>query len=86
MPALAGRAALVTVEIRVPSLAFYLDRVPEVLEMHELEERLLRDDAPIFVFADIDVPDVPAGAWERLAEIGRGGKYVAFEKRPSNIQ
>ena len=38
VPELREPRPLVTVEVRVPSLMFYLDRVPEVLEMHRLEE------------------------------------------------
>jgi 4-amino-4-deoxy-L-arabinose transferase-like glycosyltransferase len=81
VPRLSAPRALVTVEVRVPSLMFYLDRPVEVIEMHQLDERLSRDDRPLFVFADVDLPSVPASAAVRLEAIGRHGKYRAFEKR-----
>jgi len=80
VPALTADRPLVTVAVRVPSLTFYLDRVPEILEIDQLEERLDRDDSPIFVFVDVDLPSVPSSAMERLRELGRQGKYLVFEK------
>ena len=75
VPDLATPRPVLTVEVRVPSLAFYLDRPTEPLEMDELPERLDRGDAPLVVFASVDLPDVPPGTRERLREVGRAGKY-----------
>ena len=80
MPELRSGRPFVTVEVSVPSLTFYLDRVPETLEMGRLEERLARDDSPLFVLVDVDLPSVPPGAMARLQEVGRQGKYRVFEK------
>ena len=81
VPLLSTERPLVTVEVRVPSLTFYLDRIPEIVEMEQLEERLARDDSPIFLFVDVDLPSVPKSVMERLREVGRQGKYVVFEKK-----
>jgi 4-amino-4-deoxy-L-arabinose transferase-like glycosyltransferase len=79
VPELATRGPLATVEVRVPSLTFYLDRPVEVLEMHRLGDRLERGDAPLLVFADVDLPSIPDSVAGRLDEVGRQGKYVVFE-------
>ncbi len=81
VPLLSTERPLVTVEVRVPSLTFYLDRIPEIVEMEQLEERLARDDSPIFLFVDVDLPSVPTSVMERLREVGRQGKYIVFEKK-----
>lgn len=81
MPELAGRRPLATVEVRVPSLTFYLDRPVKVLEMGDLDDRLARDDRPLLVFVDVDLPAVPDSVADRLEEVGGYGKYLVFEKR-----
>jgi 4-amino-4-deoxy-L-arabinose transferase len=78
--ALHGRDPIVTVEVRVPSLTFYLDRRIEVLEMSALEDRLDRDDRPLLVLVDVDLPAVPDPTMARLEEVGRHGKYFVFSK------
>lgn len=80
VPELRSGRPFVTVEVSVPSLTFYLDRAPETLEMGRLEERLARDDSPLFVLVDVDLPSVPPGARALLQEVGRQGKYRVFEK------
>ena len=80
VPLLTAELPLVTVAVRVPSLTFYLDRVPEIVEMDQLEDRLAQDDSPILVFVDVDLPSVPSSVMERLHEVGRQGKYLVFEK------
>ena len=66
--------------MKVPSLTFYLDRVPEQVDMAHLELRLERDDAPLFVFDEVDLPQVTPRSRGRLREIGRQGKYIVYEK------
>lgn len=80
VPELRSSRPLVVVEMKVPSLSWYLDRSPEYLGHDELLERLDGTDDPLFVFADVDLPDVPAGALGRLRELGRQAKFVVFEK------
>jgi hypothetical protein len=79
VPELSARGPLATVEVRVPSLTFYLVRPVEVLEMSRLGERLERDDRPLLVFVDVDLPSIPDSIADRLDEVGRQGKYVVFE-------
>jgi hypothetical protein len=80
VPELQSARPVVTVEVRVPSLIFYLDRPTEVLELHELEARLAGSDRPFLVFADVDLPSVPEEVASGLSEVGRQGKYLVFEK------
>jgi hypothetical protein len=83
VPALSAGRPLVTVDVRVPSLTFYLDRPVEVVDSAQLGGRLAQDDRPLFVFIDVDLPAVPAGVAQRLNEFGRYGKYIVFEERQS---
>jgi len=80
VPELKSARPVVTVEVRVPSLIFYLDRPTQVLELHELEARLADGDRPLLVFADVDLPAVPEDVASGLSEVGRHGKYMVFEK------
>jgi len=84
VPQLREARPLVTVEVRIPSLMFYLDRVPEVLDLQRLEERLAHEDRPLFVLADVDLPSVPVSVAAGLVEIGRHGKYRVFERSPAD--
>jgi 4-amino-4-deoxy-L-arabinose transferase len=80
VPELKSDRPLVVAEIRLPSLTFYLDRAPETIGYADLEERLLRDDRPYVVLADVDLPDLPVAAAGRLRELGRSGKLIVFEE------
>lgn len=71
---------LVVVSIRVPSLVYYSERIPERIGSAELSRRIDREDAPLFVLADVDLPSVPPGVRARLREIGRAGKLRVFEE------
>lgn len=86
VPALrdAGRS-VVAVDMKVPSLTYYLDRVPEGVDMKDFEQRLAQEDSPLFVFDEGDLeslrPEIAAG----LSEVGQQGKYVVMEKTPGLI-
>jgi len=80
VPELESSRPLVVVEMKVPSLSWYLDRSPEYLNLDEFLARLDGPDDPLFVFADVDLPDVPAAALGRLRELGRQAKFIVFEK------
>jgi len=71
---------LVVVEMKVPSLTFYLDRVPEEIFLDGLESRLENDDAALYLFADVDLPQVAPPILARLNEVGRSGKFLLFER------
>jgi len=84
VPALAeSDRPLLMVEMKVPSLTWYLDRIPEEVGAADLESRLAAADDPVLVFDEADLPAVSAATRGRLREIGRQGKYVVFvERRP----
>jgi 4-amino-4-deoxy-L-arabinose transferase-like glycosyltransferase len=81
VPALRSDRPIVIVDMRVPSLTLYLDRVPERIKSPQLRSHLDRDDAPLFVFADVDLPHIPEEDLVRLREIGRYAKFRVYEKR-----
>jgi 4-amino-4-deoxy-L-arabinose transferase len=81
VPRLASGLPVVLVELQAPSLVFYLDRRVEVIAMDELESRLAREDGASYLFADVDLPDLPAAMRTRLHEIGRHGKYRVLLQR-----
>lgn len=72
--------AIVVVDMKVPSLTYYLDRVPEGVDMKDFESRFARGDSPLFVFDEDDLAAVPPELATRLGEVGRQGKYVVLEK------
>jgi len=72
------------VEMKVPSLSWYLDRSPEYLSLDEFLSRIDEADDPLFVFADVDLPDVPAETLGRLRELGRQAKFIVYEKTRNN--
>jgi 4-amino-4-deoxy-L-arabinose transferase-like glycosyltransferase len=74
---------LVVVSMKVPSLSFYLDRVPEEVAVDQLGSRLDQPDSPVLVFDEVDLADVDEQARSRIVEIGRQGKYVVYRERPT---
>jgi len=73
---------VVTVDMKVPSLTHYLDRVPEEVDLRDFDQRLALDDAPLFVFDEDDLSGVAPETAAGLDEVGRQGKYVVLEKVP----
>jgi len=71
---------VVTVDMKVPSLTYYLDRVPEEVSLRDFGQRLARDDAPLFVFDEDDLSGVAPETRAGLEEVGRQGKYLVLEK------
>lgn len=72
---------LVVLAMKVPSLVYYLDRVPEEVDVENLAGRLDRPDKPLIVADEVDLPSVVSIVRDRMGEIGRQGKYVVFEDR-----
>lgn len=72
---------LIMVEMKVPSLTYYLDRIPQEVAVERLDRRLDTDDDPVIVFDEDDLSAVDVGTLQRLRPIGRQGKYVVYEKR-----
>ncbi len=83
VPRIRAAETVVVVDMKVPSLTYYLDRVPEQVDMAHLERRLEKNDAPLFVFDEVDLLQVTTAARSRLREIGRQGKYIVYEKKES---
>jgi 4-amino-4-deoxy-L-arabinose transferase-like glycosyltransferase len=81
VPALDSDRPTVLVDIRLPSLTYYLDRVPERITADRLASRLDRDDAPMVVIAAVDIERVPMPVLARLRELGRSGKMHVFVER-----
>ena len=82
VPELSSGHPVVTVEMRAPSLVFYLNRRVEVIEMRDLETRIGREDAATYVLADVDLSELPPEARERFREVGRRAKYRVFVPMP----
>jgi 4-amino-4-deoxy-L-arabinose transferase-like glycosyltransferase len=81
VPELSAGRPLAVVAMKVPSLTFYLDRVPEQVEMIELVPRLAEEDDPLLIFDEDDLAAAPATVLPLLVEVGRQGKYIVYEKR-----
>jgi hypothetical protein len=71
---------IVVVDMKVPSLTYYLDRVPEGVDMKDFESRLARGDSPLFVFDEDDLASLRPETAAGLSEVGRQGKYTVLEK------
>ena len=79
VPELTSDRPLVVVEMQVPSLVFYLDRIPERVNAEGLAARLDRGDGALFVIDPDDLPLFDEAAHRRLQEVGRQGKYRVYE-------
>jgi 4-amino-4-deoxy-L-arabinose transferase-like glycosyltransferase len=64
----------------LPSLTFYLDRIPERVPVGGLSARLDRDDDALYVLSDKDRGRLPRAVASRLRVVGRAGKYTVFEE------
>jgi hypothetical protein len=66
--------------MKVPSLTYYLDRVPEEVAMRDLERRLDEPDRSLYVFDEGDLARAPVFV-EGLERLGARGKYVVLTAR-----
>lgn len=64
----------------LPSLTFYLDRIPEKVAPSELARRLGRGDGALYVVSRTDRGRLPAELLARLREVGRAGDYTVLEE------
>jgi len=78
VPEMASDRPTVLVDIRLPSLTYYQDRVPERITSKQLASRLERPDAPVIVIASSDIKRVPMPVLAGLREIARSGKLHVF--------
>jgi hypothetical protein len=75
---------LILVDVRVPSLTFYLDRVPERIAAGDLAPRLDRSDLPVVVISSAGLARISPEVRVRLREFARSGKLHVFcEVEPS---
>jgi 4-amino-4-deoxy-L-arabinose transferase-like glycosyltransferase len=74
------------VDMKLPSLTWYLDRIPEEVDLTHLGEALGRDSGQLYVVDTRDWERVPAKIGQRLRPLGRQGKYRVFELRPAEPQ
>jgi hypothetical protein len=74
------------VDMKLPSLTWYLDRIPEEVDLTHLGEALSRDSGQLYVVDTRDWERVPAKIVQRLRPLGRQGKYRVFELRPAEPQ
>jgi len=79
VPALEGSRSVVRVGMKLPSLTFYLDRIPEEVDLVDVDRRLDRGDDPLLVFDLDDLANLPRPSRDRLREVGRQGKYAVLE-------
>lgn len=79
LPALQSARPLVLVDMNLPSLTYYADRVPEKVTDEKLAERLDRGDSPLVVLDEADWGRLSARVRSRLREVGRSGKLRVFE-------
>ena len=86
LPQLASARPVVVVDMNLPSLTYYADRVPEKMSGDALGARLDRGDDPLIVFDVIDLPTVPPATRARLRELARSGKFRVFEQAEGRKQ
>jgi len=82
VPELRSGRHVAVVDMKVPSLTFYLDAVPELVDLADLERRLAQADGTLYVFDRADVRRVAPEALRVLVELGGEGKYQVYERRP----
>ena len=78
VPALQSARPLVRVDVRAPSLTYYLDRVPELIQVSEVPARVARGDAPLLLVTEKDLRAV-LGMGIPLRLVRRVGRWSVFE-------
>jgi 4-amino-4-deoxy-L-arabinose transferase len=78
-PELRSGRPIVLVSRELPSLTFYLDRVPEKIVMDELEERIGRGDDAVFIIGTIRWNVLPPSILTKVRRINQVGSSVVFE-------
>ncbi len=83
VPHLGQGRPLAMVDMKLPSLTWYLDRVPEEIDLAHLEDRFQRDAGHLYVFDTRDWDRVPIETRAKLRTVGQQGKYRVVELRPT---
>ncbi len=81
VPDLFSSRPVVVLEADVPSLTFYLDRVPEKVDRTRLAERLARRDSPLVIVDEERTPSLDPVEQSWLRVIGGTGRYTVYETR-----
>ena len=82
VPQLGQGRPLAMVDMKLPSLTWYLDRVPEEVDLAQLDDLLQRDAGHLYVFDSRDWKRVSSETRAKLRPLGHQGKYQVFELRP----
>lgn len=72
---------VVLVDLRLPSLTYYADRIPENVDGAKLPQRLEKQDDALYVFHDDDVAKLSDSIRMALRPVGASGKYRVFEAK-----
>ena len=68
------------VDMKIPSLTWYLDAVPEEIDLAQLDRGLDRDAGHLYVFDHRDWERVAPATRARLRLVGGQGKYRVYER------
>ena len=82
VPDLGQGRPVARVDMKLPSLTWYLDRVPEEVDLTHLDDLLQRDAGHLYVFDARDWERVSSEVRAKLHPVGQQGKYRVFELRP----
>lgn len=82
VPDLGQGRPVVRVDMKLPSLTWYLDRIPEEVDLAHLDGLLQRDAGHLYVFDTRDWERASSEVRAKLRPVGRQGKYRVFELRP----
>jgi len=83
VPELKAGQLVFVVDMRLPSLTYYLDAIPEPVDMANLAERISVAGRGLLVFDKRDFPQTPESVRDRLEPIGEQGKYQVFRLSPT---
>ena len=83
VPELQSARPLVLLDMNLPSLTYYLDRVPEKLTAGRLADRIAGGDRPLIVADEADLVRLSPEVRGALEEIGRAGKLRVLQPRKS---
>ena len=82
VPDLGQGRPVARVDMELPSLTWYLDRIPEEVDLAHLDDLLQRDANHLYVFDTRDWERVSSEVRAKLRPVGHQGKYRVFELRP----
>ena len=81
VPDLGQGRPLAMVDTKLPSLTWYADRIPEEIDLVDLENAIGRDRGHLYVVDTRDWQRVPESIEQKFRSVGSQGKYQVFELR-----